>query len=119
MKKRLVILIGLVMVLSCVVLTACGGSSDDLSDSKYVGSWIIDTVSLGEESDALGEDWVLTVNGDGTGTFSGDGESSDFTWEPTDNGFKTKGDVKMKFEDEGEGIKASIMGAELHFVKQE
>ena len=45
-------------------------------------------------------------------------EVSHFTWEEIDGGFKTSGDVKMTFKDEGEGIKANIIGVDLYFEKQ-
>ena len=42
MKKKLAILLSLTMVLT-FALAACGGSgSEDLSDSKYVGTWQAD-----------------------------------------------------------------------------
>lgn len=75
MKKFISILIIAVMVVSVLALTACGGgSSEDLSDSKYVA--------------------------------------------PTDDGFKTKGDMKLTFKDDGDKIKASIIGVDLVFERQ-
>ena len=58
------------------------------------------------------------INGDGTGTIDDGEEVSEFTWEPTDEGFKTKGDMKLKFKDDGDNIKAKILGADLTFAKQ-
>ena len=122
MKKKLAILLSLAMVLT-FALAACGsGGGEDLSDSKYVGTWEADSLSFAGESGDLDGVFRLTLNGDGTGEFQsvdpeGNEEISDFTWQLTDDGFKTKGDTKMKFKDDGEGIKAKILGADLHFDK--
>ena len=123
MKKKLAILLSLAMIV-CFMLGACGGDDADLSDSKYVGSWKAESLSLaGESEDLDGGIYVLTLDGDGTGSFDStdpDGEteeSSSITWSLTDDGFKTKGDVKLTFTDDGDGIKAKIFGVEMHFVR--
>lgn len=123
MKKKLAILIGLMTVM-CFTFAACGGGSKaDLSDSKYVGEWVAKDMSVGDTSgDLEGGTWTLTLNGDGTGKFvsteaDGTEEVSDITWELTDDGFKTKGDTKLTFTDDGSGITTKIMGVELHFVR--
>ena len=118
MKKKLVILISLAMVLT-FALAACGGGGEDLSDSKYVGTWKAESMSLGEDSENFEGEYILTVNGDGTGTFSGEDDVSNFTWKPTSDGFKTNGDTKLKFKDDGDGIVAKIIGVELHFSRVE
>ena len=123
MKKKLAILLSLAMVLTLALAACGGGSSEDLSDSKYVGTWTAESVSVADESGDLdGGVWTLELKGDGTGimtTVAEDGteETSDFTWELTSEGFKTKGDAKLKFTDDGDGIKASILGIELHFSR--
>ena len=127
MKKRLSILICLMMVI-CFSFAACGGSgsgsSTDLSDSKYTGTWVADSMSLGDDSEDFEKgDWVVTLNGDGTGTVTsreddGEEEASDITWSLTDDGFRTKGDMKLSFTDDGEGIKTKMFGAEIHFVRE-
>lgn len=123
MKKYSAILFAMILALSCIALTACGGggdsSTEDLSDSPYVGTWVIDTLSMGDESDAADFDAILVINGDGTGTMGDNEETSEFTWEPVDGGFKCKGDVKADFEEEGDGLKTSMLGVELHFIRQE
>ena len=126
MKKRIAILISFVMVMT-FALAACGGASGssdaDLSDSKYVGTWKATSISLGDESEDVddGGSFTLTLNGDGTGTFvstaEGETETSEVTWKLTSDGFKTEGDASMKFTDDGDGIKAKILGTELHFVR--
>ena len=120
MKKRLIILIGVLFALSCIGLTACGGSDEgtDLSDSPYVGEWVVSDLSMGDESEALSEDYTMTINGDGTGTLTAEGETSNFTWTPTDEGFKTAGDMKVKFTaDSEDAIHAKIFGVSLNFVR--
>ena len=118
MKKTLILLLSVVMVLT-FALAACGGGSEDLSDSKYVGTWKAQSMSLGDESEDFEGEYILTVNGDGTGTFSGEDEVNEFTWHLTSDGFKTKGDTKLTFKDEGDGIVTKLIGVELHFVRVE
>lgn len=43
---------------------------------------------------------------------------SSFTWSPTDNGFKAKGDVNTTFTEDGDTIKTTIIGADLVFERQ-
>ncbi len=120
MKKKLAILLSVAMVLT-FALAACGGGNEDLSDSKYLGSWTADSMSFaGEEGDLDGNVWILALNDDGTGTFTGieaDGteDVSDFTWSQTNGGFKTKGDVNLDFKEDGDDIVTKFMGVELRF----
>ena len=120
MKKYISILIVAVMAFTALALTACGGGgSEDLSDSKYVGTWKAAAMEFLDDSEAPDGDWILVINGDGTGTLSAEGEEdTSFTWSPTDDGFKTKGDMKLTFKDDGDNIKATIIGVDLIFEKQ-
>ena len=124
MKKFVAISVSIIMVLSVLALTACGGggSSEDLSDSKYVGTWKGVEMTVADESEEFQDDIILTINGDGTGTLvgseEGETEESSFTWEPTSDGFKTKGDVKMTFKDDGDKITSKIIGVTMVFEKQ-
>lgn len=121
MKKKIAVLLSLIMVFSFTMLSACGGGggSEDLSDSKYVGTWKAMSMSFADESEDFDDEYILVVNGDGTGTFSSekDGETSEFTWSPTDEGFKTKGDVKMTFKEDGEDLTTEMLGVELRFAR--
>ena len=127
MKKKIAVLIGLMMVLT-LALAACGGGSggesggEDLSDSKYVGTWVVDTLSFAGETGEAETNFTLNLNGDGTGTLIGTNEDgtedvSNLTWSLTDGGFKTKGDAKMDFKDDGDAIVAKILGVEMRMVK--
>ena len=121
MKRSIAFLLCAVMLISCLAFTGCGGGNKDYSDSKYVGTWKATTLSSDvlDESEELEDEFTLTLNADGTGTLSGgEDEDSTFTWTPKDNGFKTKGDVKMTFTDNGDNIKATIFGVDLNFEKQ-
>ena len=124
MKKFVAIAVSIIMVFSVLALTACGGggSSEDLSDSKYVGTWKGVEMTFADESEEFQDDIILTINGDGTGTLvgseEGETEESSFTWEPTSDGFKTKGDVKMTFKDDGDKITSKIIGVTMVFEKQ-
>ena len=58
------------------------------------------------------------MNADGTGqSISEEEDAENFTWEPTKDGFKTKGDIKLTFTDDGDNIKTKILGANVIFVK--
>ena len=127
MKKLLALLCCVAVAVSCMLLTSCGGSgSADLSDSEYVGTWVAQTIdAFGDEetTEDVGEVFeggmTLVVNGDGTLVADfGDDEPINATWEETSDGFKTKGDMKMTFKDDGDNIKARILIADLIFVKQ-
>ena len=41
-----------------------------------------------------------------------------FTWELTKDGFKTKGDDKLTFKDDGDKITTKLMGVNIGFEKQ-
>ncbi len=124
MKKKLAVLLSLAMVLT-FTLAACGGGDADLSDSQYLGDWVAASLALGDESgDLESEDsYTLTLNGDGTGQFVSqiegeEDEISNITWELTNEGFKTKGDTKLKFKDNGDGtIATKVIGVDLIFVR--
>ena len=116
MKKIIAFL--LVLALAVVTFTACGGK-DDLKDSKYVGTWKCVKITLKDESGKLSQDWTLEIREDGTGKSISESETSDFTWTPVDGGFKTKGDVKATFKDDGDNIKTKMLGANIIFEKQQ
>lgn len=116
MKKVLSVL--LVLTFALLTFTACGGGKGDLKDSKYLGTWKCDKVTLKEAGEKLGDEWTITLKDDGTGTSVASGETSEFTWEPVDGGFKTKGDLKLTFKDDGDNIKAKLFGVGLVFIKQ-
>ena len=122
MKKILSIALVTILVFSALALTACGGSSGsgktDLSDSKYVGTWKATTLALKDESEELGASYVLTLNGDGTGQFVDAEDISYITWELTEDGFRTKGDTKLRFTDDGDNIKTNIIGVDMIFERQ-
>ena len=127
MKKALSYLLCMAILVSCIALTACGNNkrspSADLTGSKYLGTWIasglsfLDTSAPVDDSDDLST-VTITLLEDGSGHMDSADEVSKFTWEEIDGGFKTSGGVKMTFKDEGEGIKATIFGVDLYFVKQ-
>ena len=73
---------------------------------------------LGDESGEVEDKYLMIINADGTGTMTGDDGLNEFTWTPIDGGFKTKGDMKVTFKDDGDNIKARIFIADLVFVKQ-
>lgn len=120
MKKKLVLLVTLVMIF-VPALAACGsgGEGGDVAKSKYVGVWKTDEVIILDESESLVGEVTLTLNPDGTGTMADDNETSEFTWELTADGFKTKGDVNLDFSDDGNDIKAKVLGVELIFSRSD
>ena len=108
------------MLLSALLLASCGKAEEkvDLSDSKYVGTWKATTLALKDESEELGASYVLTLNGDGTGQFVDAEDISYITWELTEDGFRTKGDTKLRFTDDGDNIKTNIIGVDMIFERQ-
>ena len=122
MKRRMTFAATLMLFLSTALFAACSSSptpsSVDLSNSKDVGTWKATTMSLKDTSEAVDAEWILKLNGDGTGTLDDGENSSKLGWEPTDNSFKTRGDAKMTFVDDGANIKTNIMGVDLTFEKQ-
>ena len=120
MKRYISIALISIMILSALAFTACGGggSDADLSDSKYVGTWKAQSINVGDDSSEIEDKYLLIINADGTGTMTGDDGLNEFTWTPIDGGFKTKGDMKVTFKDDGDNIKARILIADLVFVKQ-
>ena len=73
MKKTLAIFCCAAIAVSCMLLAGCGGSSADLSDSEYVGTWVALTIdAFGQEettedvSEALDTTMTMTLNEDGT-----------------------------------------------------
>lgn len=126
MKKKIAVLISFIMVMT-FALAACGGGggngNSDVSGSKYVGTWKVDTAYFaGETTEEFEGIMVLTLNDDGTGTMTGQNEDgseeiSNITWSLTDDGFKTAGDAKMKFKDDGDAITTKVLGVEIHMVK--
>ncbi|MBR0382454.1 MAG: hypothetical protein IJH71_08465 [Eubacterium sp.] len=120
MKRLISISLIALLIMSAFVLTSCGSkdSDVDLSDSKYLGTWKAKGISAGDESEELEEEYIMTLKEDGTGTLSGEDETSEFTWKPVDGGFKTKGDLKVKFVDDGDNIKTKILGVDLVFERE-
>ena len=126
MKKTLALFCCAAIAVSCMLLASCGGSTADLSDSEYVGTWVAQTIdAFGQEettedvSEALDTTMTMTLNGDGTLVADfGDDEPLNATWTETSNGFKTKGDIKLTFKNEEGGVTTNIVGANIHFVKQ-
>ena len=120
MKKNVAVILCLIMVISCLILAACGdGGKKDLSGSKYLGTWKATYMSIKNEVGDFEDEFFLTLNADGTAEFSSADEVSKYTWEETANGFKLKGDTKMTFTDDGDGIKSKVLGVDLHFEKQQ
>ena len=119
MKKIVVLTLIAAMAVSMLVLVSCGGGEkEDLSDSKYVGTWKISKLSIADEADDFDEDWTLEISGDGTGKSISKEETTEFTWKPVDGGFKTKGDLKLTFKDDGDNIVGDLFGVKLIFEKQ-
>ncbi len=119
MKKLILLTLIASMALSAFMLVSCGGKKDvDYSDSKYVGTWRLSELTVMDESDGLGSEWTLEFKADGTGESVSQEETTHFTWEPVDGGVKTKGDVKMKFKDDGDNIVGNMFGVKLIFEKK-
>ena len=87
-------------------------------ESKYVGTWETTNMTLKDQSESLDGTWKLEIYADGTGKSIDEAEEAEeFTWQATNNGFKTKGGLKLTFTDEGDGFKTKLLGVEIHFVR--
>lgn len=120
MKKIITTALIAVMVLSAVVLVSCGSGESkdkDISDSKYVGKWKIASIELQTESTDFDKDWIIELKGDGTGISESMGETENFTWELTDDGFTTSGDLNLDFTEDGDNIVGDLFGAKLVFER--
>ncbi len=106
-----------VLIISCILLVSCG-AKQDLSDSKYLGTWeMVDMTFMGESAEDSSE-LLITLNSDGTAVYAGSDGKINCTWTETKDGFKLKGEVKLTFTDDGDGIKTKVLGVELHFAKK-
>ena len=115
MKKIISLLCAAAVLLT--LLTACGGSKD-LSQSKYLGTWKAVTVGFKDEVEDFDDEFLVTLNPDGSASVVSEGETSNCTWSETGSGFKLKGDTKLTFKDDGDGVAYTLMGAKIHFEKQ-
>ena len=118
MKKHVPVILVILTLMVTLLLSGCGGKTEDLSDSKYVGTWKFKEMTLADESGELPHEWIIVVNGDGTGTSTSDGEEASFTWKPVSDGFKTSGDLKVTFHDDGDNITMKLLGVTMTFEKQ-
>ena len=106
----------------CVAPTATGLIKAVVEKDKkgmiQLGLSTATTLALKDESEELGASYVLTLNGDGTGQFVDEEDISYITWELTEDGFRTKGDTKLRFTDDGDNIKTNIIGVDMIFERQ-
>ena len=120
MKRKLALLLCAVLLLSCTVLAACG--KQDVSNSKYVGTWKAVNTTFMKESISADEvfsgGFTIVLNGDGTGKIVSEEEETSFTWKEISGGVKTSGDAKMKLKENGDLLETSIFGMHILFEKQ-
>ena len=117
MKKLINVLLSLAMVLLCITLTSCD-SKQDLTNSKYLGTWKTGKVSGYGQEGELDEEYTLVLKGDGTATFESESESTSCEWKETSDGVKLTGSTKMTLKAEGEELTTKILGVTLTFIKQ-
>ena len=119
MKKTIALLSCLLILVSCIALAGCG--KQDLTNSKYVGTWIANRATILDNETPMDEAFpggmTLKLNPDGTALLTTQDESSNCTWSETSKGVKFKGDMKVKADAEGDELVMKIIGVHLHFVK--
>ena len=116
MKKRISLLMVCMMVI-VTMATACGGK--DLSNSKYVGTWVGKTAEYeGMEIsvETLFGDFNLTLEGNGKATAHVDGVDKTGKWDETEKGIIL--DDEMEFIADGEKLSYETDGVTVHFEKQ-
>ncbi len=117
MKK--IVLLGLVLMMT-LAFAACGGGVSD----KYVGEWKTYDVKMGDlsylEMGGEGMNLNMTLNDDGTGSFSGD-SVGDFSWEETETGiFVNDGVTEVDVpEVDGGMLSMEAEGVEIIFERAE
>ena len=87
----------------------------DLSSSKYLGTWKLESVSMFSESGTLEHEHYLTLKADGTATIG----SEEYTWKETGEGIRLGGKSDLKFKDEGDKLTARLLIVTLNFKKVE
>lgn len=116
----------IIIIAALTMFAACGSSGsdatgEDLANSRYIGTWKVATLAIGDVSDGFeGDDFSITLNEDGTGQFVSEEGASEITWSLTKDGFQTvdTDGSKMSFKDDGDNIKTKIIGVDLIFEKQ-
>lgn len=128
MKKAFMILFCMILAMSFLTLTGCGGSSDSgegeapAADSAYIGTWEVVSASFADE-EAEAEDlphFILEVREDGTAAITDDeGNVSEGKWKEIDGGIKVKGDdINMKFMDKEGSLECKVIGVHMILEKQ-
>ena len=125
MKKRIITALCLLMAVSCFVLVGCGSSSSssssapqDLTNSKYLGTWKAVSLTMGDKSGAIDQEMLLVLNADGTAAFTSENETDECKWQETSDGIKLTDGVSMEFKADGDALITSVFGTDLRFEKQ-
>ena len=114
-KKKLLIMVFMLAIL----LSACGKRGNkDVANSKYIGTWKCEFMTIGSEKSAPENEIILTLNGDGTAVLASGDDVTNANWEELSDGFKLTGDAKMTFKNEEGGVKSTVLGVTMHFVRQ-
>ena len=91
----------------------------DLSSSKYIGVWKGVSVSLLGRTEALTVENILTLNADGTATYTSPDETREYTWKETHYGVFLDGKSDLKLTDDNGILKTRVFGfVTLNFEKQ-
>ena len=120
MKKTLLMILCLMaLLIACVVLAGCGGSSDggEISpDSPYIGTWQAQEQDINE---VLEGDYTFTLNEDGSAKHIYADEEQDAVWYETKSGIHIKGDdVDMDLDSAEDALTVKILGVTIFFEKQ-
>lgn len=120
MKKSLAILIVVLITLSCIIFTGCGGSIPE--GFQYSGTWnAVETVLLGETTaadDVFADGFVLILSEDGSAFLNTDGEEYQATWAETNRGIRLHGDTSMEFLFDNGRLITAFLGMDVYLEKQ-
>ena len=91
----------------------------DLSGSKYLGNWRLTSVSMKDKYEEPEEDYILTLNADGSASFTAQSaQVEDYTWKEADYGVYLEGKSDLKLKDEGDYLMTKVLGVTLKLEKQ-
>ena len=124
MKKAIGILGVAVILTVCLLLAGCGDKGGEVSpDSQYIGTWqAVKAEFKGDEVDiheVLTEEFVFTLNQDGTAVVNTEGQEHQAPWTETNSEVRiSSDDINLTLKKNEGYLTMSILGVTIYFEKQ-